>query len=134
MNAAAIWRRTFHLVDHRVVGGGAKIMGRDMTTWVGLVHGERFVLRISPRTCVAGESFLTSTNHRLRDSHVGRGGYFLDVEVLSGPAAGAAADELVALLVAVEHEDASRRTVRLRVRGAKFRSGLLADDVFGARE
>ncbi len=121
--AALAWRATFHLVERRQAGGGPKTSARDVTTWIGIVHGERFVLRVSPRLWHAGESFLTSSNHRLRSSHVGRGGHFLDVEVLAGPVEGRPPQDVIAMMRAVEDEEGTRRPVRLRARGDSFRAG-----------
>ncbi len=123
------WRAAFYVVARTTAGGGPKTSPRDVTTWVGLVRGERFRLRISPRLRVAGEHFLTSSNHRLRSSHAGRGGHFLDVEVLSGPLLGDAVGELVAMIEAVERETGEVRPVRVRPRGARLRSGSLGADI-----
>jgi hypothetical protein len=92
-----------------------------VTTWVGLVDGERYVLRVSPRLREPLESFLTSSNHRLRSSHIGRGGHFLDVEVLDGSISGERAKRLTATISDVEAEAGTDRPVRLRARGERFR-------------
>ena len=116
------------MAERRETRWSPKTTGRHVTTWIGLVGGERFIVRVSPRTRIEGEHFLTSSNQRLRESNVGRGGYFLDVEVLSGGVDGPNADGLAAMICAVEDEEGQCRPVRLRPRGARFRSARLATD------
>ncbi len=107
MSAVQRWRAAFYLVERRQTRCSHKTTGRDVTAWIGLVGGERFVVRVTPRTRIEGEHFLTSSNQRLRESNVGRGGYFLDVEVLSGRVDGPNADALAAMICAVEDEEGS---------------------------
>jgi hypothetical protein len=130
-SASGEWRRSFHIIDRRRLPDSPKSSGRDVTTWVGLVLGIRFVVRVTPRARIEGEHFLTSSNHRLRSSHVGRGGHFLDVEVLDGDMKGEAAVRIAAMIREVEAEEGSTRPVRLRARGASFRTGHLGADACG---
>ena len=47
--------------------------------------GSSFLILVSRvRLIDPNESFYTSSNHRLRDSHVGRAGHWVDIEVRAG--------------------------------------------------
>lgn len=64
------------------VFGGPKTTRADRMCWRGSLRaGIPLVLTTIPRTISTIESFLTPSPMRLRDSFVGRGGYFIDVAV-----------------------------------------------------
>jgi hypothetical protein len=95
----------------------AKTTQADERTWAGLIDGKKVVVRTRPRTITEGESFLTPGNMRLRDSKVGQGGHFVDVEVLEGdsPAVRTKLQQLV--------EGSDTRPVLVRGKGEPFRTG-----------
>jgi hypothetical protein len=130
VSGVACWFAVFRLVEHHRARGSKRTIGADVTRWRGSIGGERLDIRVTPRPRVEGEHFLTSSAHRLRDLHVGRGGYFLDVEILTGPAVGPAADAVRLLMEGVEREEGTERPVRLRARAERFRTGKVGQDVF----
>lgn len=74
----------FRQIGRRTVGGGPKTVGADEHLFcgnpgLGIVFLNSRVRLIEPK-----ESFYTSSNYRLRDSHVGRSGHWVDIAVL-GP-------------------------------------------------
>lgn len=79
--ALPAWESVFQLVGRRRVGGGPKATGGDEMRWRDVIRG-RVVLAISRvRLRNPQESFLTCAPHRLRDSHVGREGHWIDLRL-----------------------------------------------------
>ena len=77
------WAAIFKEVGRRRIGGGPKTRGAEEITWRGEL-GHQVIDCISRvRLVNPMESFLTSSNHRLRDSHVGRAGHWVDMRVTS---------------------------------------------------
>lgn len=71
----------FDEAGRRKVNGGPKATAADEITWVGIWRGRRWRLVSRPRLIQPLESFVTSSGHRLRDSHVGRSGHWIDLVV-----------------------------------------------------
>lgn len=78
-NATAGPAWPFHACRRRTVGGGPKTTGADEILWSGVLGGRPVHFTTVPRLVNALESFLTPSNMRLRDSHVGRSGHFIDL-------------------------------------------------------
>lgn len=117
------FEKSFQLVGSRQVGGGSRTTPADETTWSGRFEGKDARLRITPRTMIEGESYLTSGNQRLRDTKLGEGGYFLDVEIRQGEFTDA---EKLRLAQVIAQSDSLGRPARVRMTGEKFRTGQLA--------
>ena len=79
--ALPAWESVFALVARRRVGGGPKATGADEMRWRGVIGGRvvEAVSRVRLRN--PQESFLTCAPHRLRDSHVGREGHWIDLRL-----------------------------------------------------
>jgi hypothetical protein len=83
----------FRRIGARKVGGGPKLAlgpangrtrgstGADAFTFVGNLGRGILFLTSRVRLIEPNESFYTSSNHRLRDSHVGRSGHWVDIQV-----------------------------------------------------
>lgn len=83
----------FHRIGQRKIGGGPKpalgsASGRargtteaDEFIFVGNLGNGVLFLISRVRLIDPHESFYTSSNHRLRDSHVGRAGHWVDIQV-----------------------------------------------------
>ena len=71
----------FHRIGQRKVGGGPKTTEADEFTFVGNLGTGILFLTSRVRLIDPHESFYTSSNHRLRDSHVGRSGHWVDITV-----------------------------------------------------
>jgi hypothetical protein len=67
-------------------------------------------LRSRVRLIDPNESFYTCSNHRLRDSHVGRSGYWVDIEVR-----GQCSDDDLALIERLARDADARPVVVRRV-------------------
>jgi hypothetical protein len=71
----------FRQIGHRKIGGGPKTMPADEFLFCGNLGSGILFLRTRVRLNDPHESFYTSSSHRLRDSHVGRAGHRIDLEV-----------------------------------------------------
>jgi len=108
VNAAKRFLDVFEKVSQAKVGASpvGKSWPADEITWAGTWKGQRVVIRTRPRTRVPGETFLISSNQRLRTSgHQGL--EFLDVAILEGDVD----DELETIIT---EADTNRREVVLR--------------------
>ncbi|WP_247648148.1 hypothetical protein [Pannonibacter phragmitetus] len=74
----------FRQIGHRKIGGGPKTTEADEFLFCGNLGSGLVFLR--SRVCLIErhESFYTSSNHRLRDSKVGSGGHYVEIEVTGG--------------------------------------------------
>ncbi|WGF91002.1 hypothetical protein [Marinivivus vitaminiproducens] len=104
----ATFDQAFKQIGQRRVGGGPKTTGADELLFVGNLGTGILFLRSRVRLSDPRESFLTSSNHRLRDSHVGRAGHWVDIVV-----AGACDDAQLAQIEALA-QAADTRPVRVR--------------------
>ncbi|AMB44357.1 hypothetical protein [Methylobacterium sp. AMS5] len=77
----ASFAEAFRQIGQRTVGGGPKTTGADERLFCGNLGSGIVFLTSRVRLCEPNESFYTSSNHRLRDSHVGRGGHWIDIAV-----------------------------------------------------
>lgn len=85
--------QAFRRIGQRKVGGGPKpVLGpangrtrgttaADEFTFVGNLGSGILFLTSRVRLIDRHESFYTSSNHRLRDSHVGRSGHWVDIQI-----------------------------------------------------
>ena len=71
----------FRQIGRRKVGGGPKTTPADELLFCGNLGAGIIFLTTRVRLIDPNESFYTSSNHRLRDSHVGRAGHWIDIEV-----------------------------------------------------
>lgn len=71
----------FRRIGQRKVRGGPKSTGADEFIFVGNLGRGILFLISRVRLIEPYESFYTSSNHRLRDSHVGRSGHWVDIQV-----------------------------------------------------
>jgi hypothetical protein len=71
----------FRRIGHRQVGGGPKTTEADEFTFIGNLGSGLLLLTSRARLIDPHESFYTSSNHRLRDSHVGRAGHWVDIQL-----------------------------------------------------
>ena len=74
----------FRQIGQRKVGGGPKTTEADELLFCGNLGSGILFLRSRVRLIERHESFYTSSNHRLRDSKVGSGGHFVEIEVTGG--------------------------------------------------
>ena len=72
---------TFQETSRRRVGGGPKTVGSEEITFRGHYRGRAITLISRVRLRDPNESFMTSSAHRLRDSHVGSGGHWVDMKI-----------------------------------------------------
>lgn len=71
----------FRQIGHRKVGGGPKTTPADEFLFCGNLGSGILFLRTRVRLNEPFESYYTSSSHRLRDSHVGLAGHWVDLEV-----------------------------------------------------
>jgi hypothetical protein len=71
----------FRCIGRRKVGGGYKTTEHDEMTFVGNLGSGLLLLVSRVRLIDPNESFYTHANHRIRDSHVGRSGHWVDIQV-----------------------------------------------------
>lgn len=71
----------FRQIGHRKIGGGPKATPADEFLFCGNLGSGILFLRTRVRLNDPHESYYTSSNHQLRDSHVGRAGHWIDLEV-----------------------------------------------------
>lgn len=74
----------FRQIGHRKIGGGPKTTEADEFLFCGNLGSGIIFLRSRVRLIDRHESFYTSSGHRLRDSKVGGGGHYVEIEV-TGP-------------------------------------------------
>jgi hypothetical protein len=77
----ATFADAFKQIGSRKVGGGPKTTTADELTFCGNLGSGIIFLISRVRLMEPFESFYTSAPHRLRDSHVGRSGHWVDIEV-----------------------------------------------------
>jgi hypothetical protein len=77
----ATFEEAFRKIGHRKIGGAYKTNAADEFTWRGNLGSGLLIL--TSRVCLNEplESFITSSAHRLRDSHVGRFGHWVEIIV-----------------------------------------------------
>lgn len=75
------FEEAFRKIGHRKIGGGPKTNAADELTWCGNLGAGPVILTSRVRLNEPMESFITCSNHRLRDSHVGRCGHWIDIVV-----------------------------------------------------
>lgn len=71
----------FRQIGQRKIGGGPKTIEADELLFCGNLGSGILFLRSRVRLTERHESFYTSSNHRLRDSKVGSGGHYVEIEV-----------------------------------------------------
>jgi hypothetical protein len=71
----------FRKIAQRKVNGGPKTTPADECTFCGNLGAGVLFLTSRVRLIEPKESFYTSSNHRLRDSHVGRSGHWVEIIV-----------------------------------------------------
>lgn len=89
----ASFKEAFRQIGQKKVGGGPKTTSADEFLFCGNLGGGLLFLRSRVRLIDPNESFYTCSNHRLRDSYVGRSGHWIDIEVI-----GDCSDEDLALV------------------------------------
>lgn len=77
----ATFDEAFRQIGRRQVGGGPKTTPADELLFCGNLGAGIIFLTSCVRLIDPNESFYTSSNHRLRDSHVGRAGHWIDIAV-----------------------------------------------------
>lgn len=75
------WDQAFRQIGHVKVGGGPKTIPADKFTFIGNLSGELLIITSRVKLVEPNESFYTPSNMRLRDSHVGRAGHYVELEV-----------------------------------------------------
>jgi hypothetical protein len=71
----------FRQIGQKKVGGGPKATEADELLFCGNLGSGILFLTSRVKLIEPNESFYTSSNHRLRDSHVGRAGHWVDIMV-----------------------------------------------------
>lgn len=97
----------FRQIGRTKVGGGPKTVPADRLTFCSNIGSGFLILQSTVRLIEPNASFYTSSNHRLRDRHVGRSGHWVDIEVF-----GKAGDEDLATIERLA-QMADTRPVRL---------------------
>ena len=77
----ATFEEAFRKVGQRKIGGAYKTNAADEFTWCGNLGSGLLILTSRVRLNEPMESFVTSSAHRLRDSHVGRFGHWVEIIV-----------------------------------------------------
>lgn len=77
----ATFNEAFRRIGARKIGGGPKTTAADEFIFCGNLGSGILFLTTRVRLIEPLESFYTSSNHRLRDSHVGRSGHWVDISV-----------------------------------------------------
>jgi hypothetical protein len=77
----ATFDEAFRQIGRRQVGGGPKTMPADELLFCGNLGSGLILLTSRVRLIDPNVSFYISSNRRLRDSHVGRAGHWVDIEV-----------------------------------------------------
>jgi hypothetical protein len=104
--AASRFGEAFKQIGHKKVGGGTKTTEADEFLFCGNIGSGMLVLRSRVRLMELDESFYTCSAHRLRDSHVGRQGHWVDIR-----AHGDCSDEDLALITRLAQEADARPVV-----------------------
>ena len=98
----------FRQIGRRQVGGGPKTTPADELLFCGNLGSGIIFLTSRVRLIEPNESFYTPSNMRLRDSHVGRAGHWVDIVVR-----GDCSDADLALIARLAR-DADERPIRVR--------------------
>jgi hypothetical protein len=77
----ASFKEVFRKVGQRKIGGAYKTNPADEFTWCGNLGSSLLILTSRVRLNEPLESFVTSSAHRLRESHVGRFGHWVEIVV-----------------------------------------------------
>ncbi|MGC8733099.1 MAG: hypothetical protein ACP5RC_12715 [Halothiobacillaceae bacterium] len=77
----ATFGEAFRQIGRKQVGGGPKTTPADELLFCGNLGSGVLFLTSRARLIDPNESFYTSSNHRLRKSHVSRAGHWIDMEV-----------------------------------------------------
>ncbi|ACK86295.1 hypothetical protein [Methylorubrum extorquens] len=77
----ASFAEAFRQIGQRTVGGGPKTVGADEFLFYGNLGSGNLFLTSRVRLIEPNESFYTTWNHRLRDSHVGSSEHWVDIAV-----------------------------------------------------
>ncbi|HZU91402.1 MAG TPA: hypothetical protein VE993_19275 [Stellaceae bacterium] len=113
----------FRCIGRRRVGGGYKTIEHDEMTFVSNL-GDGVIFLISRvRLINPNESFYTHANHRIRDSHVGQSGHWIDIAVH-----GSCSDDELELIRRLAQEADNRPVV---VRRAAARTNTAHSDHHG---
>jgi hypothetical protein len=108
----ASFDEAFRQIGQKKVDGGPKTTAADEFLWCGNFGRGLLFLTSRVRLIDPNERLYTSSNHRLRDSHVGRAGHWIfDIEV-----AGDCSDEDLTLIERLA-QAADTRPVQVRRRG-----------------
>lgn len=103
---ATRFEEAFRQIGHKKVGGGSKATGSDEFLFCGNLGSGMLILQSRVRLIEPNESFYTCSAHRLRDSHVGRQGHWVDIRVQ-----GECTDEDLALITRLAQEADTRPVV-----------------------
>lgn len=103
---ATRFEEAFRQIGHKKVGGGPKTTEADEFLFCGNLGSGMLILRSRVRLIEPNESFYTSSAHRLRDSHVGRQGHWVDLRVT-----GECSDADLALITRLAQEADTRPVV-----------------------
>lgn len=106
----ASFDEAFRQIGRRKVGGGPKTTPADEFLFCGNLGSGILFLRTRVRLNDPHESFYTSSGHRLRASHVGRSGHWVDLEVR-----GACSDAELDLIRRLAQEADTRPVIVRRV-------------------
>jgi hypothetical protein len=102
----ATFEEAFRKVGQRKIGGRCKTNPADEFTWCGNLGAGLLILTSRVRLNEPLESFVTCSNHRLRNSHVGRCGHWVEIIVR-----GECSDAEVALIRRLAQAADTRRVV-----------------------
>jgi hypothetical protein len=103
---ATRFEEAFRQIGHKKVGGGPKTTEADEFLFCGNLGSGMLILRSRVRLIEPNESFYTCSAHRLRDSHVGRQGHWVDLRVT-----GECSDADLALITRLAQEADTRPVV-----------------------
>ncbi|HQS08167.1 hypothetical protein [Reyranella sp.] len=112
----------FRQIGQRKVGGGPKTTEADELLFCGNLGSGILFLRSRVRLIERHESFYTSSGHRLRDSKVGSGGHFVEIEI-TGDCSDA---ELATIERIAQAADTRPVAVRRAARPGRMTSGRTA--------
>ncbi len=109
----ASFGEAFHQIGQRTVGGGPKTTGAEERLFCGNLGSGILFLASRVRLIEPRESFYTTSNHRLRDSHVGRSGHWIDLKVR-----GHCSDADLAVIARLAQAEDTRPVIVRRHRGS----------------
>jgi hypothetical protein len=115
---AASFDAAFRQIGRKKVGGGPKSTESDEFLFCGNLGLGILFLTSRVRLIEPNESFYTSSNHRLRDSHVGRAGHWVEITVR-----GECSDAELALIERLAQAADTRPVVVRRVATSIARAG-----------